>query len=203
MGVLSCFFLNLLRLNPGQAIYLPANVPHAYLDGELIECMAASDNVIRAGLTPKFKDVEVLCSSLTYDQGLPLVLEGTLTSSGGMVRVYQPPFEEFEIHLIKASKGQGKVEIPSSSGPRILLVQSGRGRVKAAARPSSLACATELVEEMEWGRGTVVFVPVDVKMELEVTEGEVAVWGAAVNSAFLLAAGAVSGVAEMHEPAHA
>ena len=34
VGVLSCFFLNLLRLNPGQAIHLPANVPHAYLDGE-------------------------------------------------------------------------------------------------------------------------------------------------------------------------
>ena len=59
-----------IRLIPGQAIYLPANVPHAYLAGEIIECMAASDNVIRAGLTPKFKDTRVLCSSLTYEQGI-------------------------------------------------------------------------------------------------------------------------------------
>ena len=58
-----------INLKPGQAIYLPANVPHAYLDGEIVECMAASDNVIRAGLTPKFKDTRVLCSSLTYEQG--------------------------------------------------------------------------------------------------------------------------------------
>ena len=58
-----------IRLEPGQAIYLPANVPHAYLSGEIVECMAASDNVIRAGLTPKFKDVQVLCSSLSYEQG--------------------------------------------------------------------------------------------------------------------------------------
>ena len=59
-----------IRLAPGQAIFLPANVPHAYLAGEIIECMAASDNVIRAGLTPKFKDTRVLCSSLTYEQGV-------------------------------------------------------------------------------------------------------------------------------------
>ncbi|GFH27397.1 mannose-6-phosphate isomerase [Haematococcus lacustris] len=41
-----------------------------------MECMAASDNVIRAGLTPKFKHTEVLCSSLTYMPGFPEVLEG-------------------------------------------------------------------------------------------------------------------------------
>lgn len=38
-----------------QAIYLAANVPHAYVSGELVECMATSDNVIRAGLTPKLR----------------------------------------------------------------------------------------------------------------------------------------------------
>ena len=38
-----------------QAIYLPANEPHAYVSGELVECMATSDNVIRAGLTPKLR----------------------------------------------------------------------------------------------------------------------------------------------------
>lgn len=44
-----------VRLAPGEAIYLAANEPHAYVSGELVECMAASDNVIRAGLTPKFR----------------------------------------------------------------------------------------------------------------------------------------------------
>lgn len=69
MGVLSSCFLNHLVLPTGACIYLPANQPHAYLAGEIVEAMAASDNVIRAGLTPKFKDVAVLCSSLTYSQG--------------------------------------------------------------------------------------------------------------------------------------
>ncbi len=68
VGVLSVFFLNLVTLAPGQAMYLPANEPHAYVSGELVEAMATSDNVVRAGLTPKLRDTEVLCSSLTYSQ---------------------------------------------------------------------------------------------------------------------------------------
>jgi hypothetical protein len=44
-----------VRLAPGEAIFLAANEPHAYVSGELVECMATSDNVIRAGLTPKFR----------------------------------------------------------------------------------------------------------------------------------------------------
>lgn len=62
-----------ISLKAGQAIYLAANEPHAYVSGELVECMATSDNVIRAGLTPKFRDTAVLCESLTYSQGLPEV----------------------------------------------------------------------------------------------------------------------------------
>jgi mannose-6-phosphate isomerase len=53
-------------LKCGEAIYLAANIPHAYLFGDGVECMACSDNVVRAGLTPKFKDVNVLCDMLDY-----------------------------------------------------------------------------------------------------------------------------------------
>jgi hypothetical protein len=49
-----------VRLNPFEAIYLAANEPHAYVSGELVEVMATSDNVIRAGLTPKFRWVAFL-----------------------------------------------------------------------------------------------------------------------------------------------
>ena len=50
-----------------QALFLAANEPHAYISGECVECMATSDNVVRAGLTPKYKDVDVLCAMLTYE----------------------------------------------------------------------------------------------------------------------------------------
>ena len=66
VGCFVVFLLNCFTLNKGEAIFLGANVPHAYLLGEGVECMACSDNVVRAGLTPKFKDVETLCSMLDY-----------------------------------------------------------------------------------------------------------------------------------------
>ncbi|XP_044506078.1 mannose-6-phosphate isomerase 1-like isoform X2 [Mangifera indica] len=66
IGVLSAFFFNYVKLKPGEALYLGANEPHAYISGECVECMASSDNVIRAGLTPKDRDIQVLCSMLTY-----------------------------------------------------------------------------------------------------------------------------------------
>lgn len=59
VGTLAVFFFNHIRLQPGEAIYLAANEPHAYLSGDLIEAMASSDNVIRAGLTPKHRDTDV------------------------------------------------------------------------------------------------------------------------------------------------
>lgn len=66
VGVLCLFFLNILQLKPGEAIYLAAKEPHAYLEGDCIECMACSDNVVRCGLTPKFKDVDTLLNMLSY-----------------------------------------------------------------------------------------------------------------------------------------
>lgn len=68
VGVIAAFLFNYVKLSPGEALYLGANEPHAYLFGECIECMATSDNVVRAGLTPKNRDVETLCSMLTYKQ---------------------------------------------------------------------------------------------------------------------------------------
>jgi len=59
VGVLAAYFMNYVKLSPGEALYVGANEPHAYLSGECIECMATSDNVVRAGLTPKYRDVQI------------------------------------------------------------------------------------------------------------------------------------------------
>lgn len=66
VGTLAVFFLNYVKLQPGEAIYLSANEPHAYLAGDLIEAMANSDNVIRAGLTPKLRDTKVHYAALNH-----------------------------------------------------------------------------------------------------------------------------------------
>lgn len=65
-GVFAAVLLNFLTLEPGQSFFIGANEPHAYLRGDCVECMALSDNVVRAGLTPKFKDVDTLCAMLSY-----------------------------------------------------------------------------------------------------------------------------------------
>ncbi|GAY47557.1 hypothetical protein CUMW_105320 [Citrus unshiu] len=57
-GVLATFLLNYVKLNRGEALCIGANEPHAYIRGECIECMATSDNVVRAGLTSKHRDID-------------------------------------------------------------------------------------------------------------------------------------------------
>ena len=66
IGVFAAFVLNYITLKPGDGIFLRANMPHSYLKGDIVECMACSDNVVRAGLTPKFRDVETLVKMLDY-----------------------------------------------------------------------------------------------------------------------------------------
>jgi len=65
-GIMAPLLLNYFHLGPGVAFVVQADEPHAYLSGDILECMACSDNVVRAALTPKFKDVPTLISMLTY-----------------------------------------------------------------------------------------------------------------------------------------
>ena len=65
-GVFGPCLLNYLTLNRGASFFIGANEPHAYISGDLMECMALSDNVVRAGLTPKYKDVKTLVNMLHY-----------------------------------------------------------------------------------------------------------------------------------------
>ena len=67
MGVLVAMLMNEVRLAPGQALYVPPRVPHAYLSGTGVELMAGSDNVLRAGLTPKHVDVPELLAVAAFE----------------------------------------------------------------------------------------------------------------------------------------
>jgi mannose-6-phosphate isomerase len=174
---LPCFLFLQVSLPAGQAIYLAANEPHAYISGELVECMASSDNVIRAGLTPKFRDTAVLCDSLTYNTGLPEVLNGTAIHDH--VKVFRPPFEEFEIQLVEIPAGE-TVSVPVNPGPILLLVQGGKGSAKAAGGQST---GPELKTEVDMHRGNVVFVPANTQLTYSASaEGALKVWVAACNA---------------------
>ena len=102
MGVLSPIFLNLIRLEPQQAMYLPAGELHGYLEGVGIELMANSDNVLRGGLTPKHIDVQELLTVLNFtDGGLNILSPENLTPGEAF---YSTGAEEFVLSVIRINK---------------------------------------------------------------------------------------------------
>jgi mannose-6-phosphate isomerase len=74
-GIFSVYFFNLLHLKKGQGIFQDAGVPHAYLEGQNVEIMANSDNVLRGGLTTKHIDVKELMKNIKFEETIPEVLE--------------------------------------------------------------------------------------------------------------------------------
>jgi mannose-6-phosphate isomerase len=127
VGVFGLYLLNIINFEPGEAIFLGPNVPHAYLQGDCIECMATSDNCVRAGLTPKPKDVETLVSMLTYRTELPKIFTGNETKTSFSCKEYIPPVEEFKIkQLIFPPHSSSKVN--ESRGPSIFIICDGEGK---------------------------------------------------------------------------
>jgi mannose-6-phosphate isomerase len=139
LAIFSPLFLHYFSLQPGQSIFLSPDTPHAYLYGDCMEVMACSDNVIRAGLTPKFRDVENLLSSLTYEMTMkPKVTKGELLlqnrTSTVVNTIHQPPVGEFdEFMLLETKICPGIVQnstkfnttLPLLPTPSILLVLQG------------------------------------------------------------------------------
>ena len=72
---------------------------------DCIECMACSDNVVRAGLTPKFKDIPLLCSMLKYEckTSRTLLFPGVKDPNDAMRITFNPPVPEFSVDRIKVS----------------------------------------------------------------------------------------------------
>lgn len=103
IGVLSCILLNLVRLEPGDAMYLAAGKLHAYLEGLGVELMANSDNVLRGGLTPKHIDTDELLAILSFDDGQVDILQPKKLSAGEFV--YPTPTGEFVLSVIRVSEG--------------------------------------------------------------------------------------------------
>ncbi|KAL0343352.1 UNVERIFIED_CONTAM: Mannose-6-phosphate isomerase 2 [Sesamum angustifolium] len=169
VGVLAAFLFNYVKLNPGEALYLGANEPHAYLHGECVECMATSDNVVRAGLTPKNRDVETLCSMLTYKQGFPEILPGV--PSNPYTVKYLPPFDEFEVDCCNLPQETSTI-FPAVPGPSLFVVMTGEGKLRTA------------FSEMLIAEGDVLFAPANTQIAMETISG-MDIYRAGVNSRFL------------------
>ncbi|XP_038875726.1 mannose-6-phosphate isomerase 1-like [Benincasa hispida] len=170
VGILAAFFLNYVELKPGEALYVGPNEPHAYISGECIECMATSDNVVRAGLTSKKRDVQALLSMLNYKQGFPEILQGV--SLNEYTRKYAPPFDEFEVDRCILPQA-ASVSFPSVPGPSLFLVMSGKGTI-----------VTGYSEEITFQEGEVLFVPAYMEVSITAAAIELHMYRAGVNNRF-------------------
>jgi mannose-6-phosphate isomerase len=120
-GIVSALLLNLVSLEPGQALYLPAGNLHAYLHGAGIEIMASSDNVLRGGLTPKHVDVPELLRVLDFgDRDVTPIQGHTMTHE----RIYETPAPEFQLSRVALGPGE-RLERLERAGPQILLCVEG------------------------------------------------------------------------------
>lgn len=118
VGLISLLLFNHVNIDSGEAIFTLAGVPHAYLSGNIVECMANSDNVVRAGLTSKFKDVDNLVKMLeigSYESNILLSYEDDCVR-------YKTPAEEFEI----CSFNSGRIiEFTNNEDLIIILILKG------------------------------------------------------------------------------
>ncbi|MDX3615136.1 mannose-6-phosphate isomerase, class I [Streptomyces europaeiscabiei] len=146
-GVIAAMLLNHVRLQPGEALFLGAGIPHAYLNGLGVEIMANSDNVLRCGLTPKHVDVPELLRIVRFEATDPGVLRPEASPDGE--EVYETPIDEFRL---------SRLVLPEATAPHDL----------TRATPQILLCTAGSVRagEHTLAPGESVFVPADEKAEV-------------------------------------
>jgi len=162
IGVFCPFMLNYVKLAPGEAMFLGAGEPHAYVSGDIMECMANSDNVIRAGLTPKLRDIPNLVSGLTYSASPPskhTVQPTPFHSSSKATLLYDPPVPEFSVLQVKIKPGAIESH-PAIDGPSIAIVADGIGSVGWGTDQQSL----------DVSKGSVFFVGAGTEVHMKASE---------------------------------
>ncbi|OCH52976.1 mannose-6-phosphate isomerase, class I [Vibrio cyclitrophicus] len=112
-GLLAPLFLNIVELKPGQAMFLHAETPHAYVQGTALEVMASSDNVLRAGLTPKHIDVGELVANTRFESIAPndILLKPIKLESRHHFPV---PVDDFKFDVVDVTRSEKKSHVRSA-----------------------------------------------------------------------------------------
>lgn len=134
VGVVVSAMLNRASLEPGESIYVGSGVVHCYLSGLGIEIMAASDNVLRAGLTPKHLDVPEL---LRIAKFAPSPVEHVDPELDGHCALFAPTVAEFEMRSIVVE--QGDEHVLELDGPKLALAVDGTIELAAASESCALS----------------------------------------------------------------
>ncbi len=165
IGVLSPAFLNLVKLEPRQAMYLPAGELHGYLEGVGIELMGNSDNVLRGGLTAKHIDVKELLSILNFTEAKLTILQPQRVASGEAF--YPRGAAEFVLSIIEVNERSPFLGALKRS-VEIMICTKGEARISELRDGETTALT----------RGTSIVVPAAVEQYR--IEGEATLYKAAV-----------------------
>ncbi|MES1220174.1 MAG: mannose-6-phosphate isomerase, class I [Bacteroidota bacterium] len=120
-GIFSIYLFNLLHLQKGEAIFQDAGVPHAYLEGQNVEIMANSDNVLRGGLTNKHIDVKELLKHVICEPTQFEILKGRELKDDE--KVYETSAPDFQLSVFELKAGNTISFVPATA--EILLLIEG------------------------------------------------------------------------------
>jgi mannose-6-phosphate isomerase len=130
-GIFSVYLFNLVRLQRGEAIFQDAGVPHAYLEGQNVEIMASSDNVLRGGLTTKHIDVKELLKHVKCEATHPDILKGI---ESGDEKIYKTPAPDFELSVFDLQENEEVSFLPHTT--EVLLLIEGNAVVGSGKQDS-------------------------------------------------------------------
>ena len=138
IGVFAPLYLNIIQLEPGEAIYIPSGIPHAYIHGFGMELMSDSDNVLRGGLSSKYMDMAELLRVLDFSGYKPEILK--VPEPVPAVYTYPAPAGEFALSVIRGSGAavpymEEKASIVMVTEGEVILAEPGAGAGKPAALP--------------------------------------------------------------------
>jgi len=128
--------MNFLELKAGDCISIPADGIHAYLSGDIIECMARSNNVLNTGFCPKAErnSVDLFCKCLTFSphSAEECMLQPEVYSgcTEGNTKIFRPPMNEFNLLAMELQKG-GSEAISAIGGPAIAIATKGSAQMHA------------------------------------------------------------------------
>lgn len=123
-GIFSIYLLNIVQLKKGEGLFQAEGVPHAYLQGQCVEIMANSDNVLRGGLTTKHIDVKELLKHVKCEATRPDIITGELIHNE---RVFHTPVPDFRLSVFEVKAGESASFIPT--GIEILLLTEGKSKI--------------------------------------------------------------------------
>jgi len=124
-GIFSIYLFNLVRLKKGEALFQGAGLPHAYLEGQNVELMSNSDNVLRGGLTTKHIDVNELLKHVKCEPTVPHILKGE--EKEAHVKFFKPPVKDFQLSVTELKKNATVRSVAGST--EIILVLNGEVQI--------------------------------------------------------------------------